>query len=431
MSELSDGLNSNVALDLENFPIDVFPSEIQTIIKELDRVYGFTNELVSASMIYTISVAIGNSHYVGVKSGWTDSASLYIVLIGTAGSGKTHALKWCIEPLQKYDAKFKKVYDDELLRFKRDEGLERPNPKQILIQDITLESLYNVLQNNPRGMGIYVDELGTWIKKFDQYRGGGGDKESWLSIWSNTPITVNRKTNNEFTRIETPFISVIGGVQKETFNEYLYGNQDNGFSDRLFMVNTKGSYTAYNTEEFSANYKSQWGKVIDTIISYPLNFDTNGNVLPHVLPLSKEAVMSLLEWDKENEEKVNTGKADEQLVPKAKTHAFRFSLIIEILYCSVHNIEPKQISVQSINKGIRLAEYYISQQLDVRLFAKSSPVDKLNMKKRKMYDLLPEGFTTKMAYESLESFGCKKTISTFIRTKELFHNVDRGLYKKV
>ena len=82
--------------DLDKFPIDVFPNDIQTIINELERVYGFSNDLIGASMLFTLSVSIGNSNYIKIKDGWVDSSALYIVLIATAGGGKTHALKWCL-----------------------------------------------------------------------------------------------------------------------------------------------------------------------------------------------------------------------------------------------------------------------------------------------------------------------------------------------
>ena len=433
MEKLPNSLNANEALGLEKFPIDVFPNEIQTIVKELDRVYGFTYELTSPAMLFALSVAIGNTYYVEAKEGWADSASLYIVLIGNAGSGKTHAIKWFVNPLQKYDAKFKKQYDDELLKFKREEGLERPNPKQILVQDITLEGLIGVHQNNPRGIGVYVDELGTWIEKFNAYRSGGGDKQNWISIWSNTQVSVNRKTNNEYVRIETPFVSVIGGVQRETFNTYL-GNLKghDGFTDRLFMVNAIVPYKAFDDSKLDDDYKNKWGAIIDTIYNYPQNFDTNGSVRPNLIGLSEEASEHFQKWDNENAINVNSGKADKQLVPKARTQAFRFALILEILYCSVHNVEPKQISGASMNKGIRLADYYVSQQLDVRLFANSSPIDKLDVMKRQMYDLLPDVFKRDRGVEILSDFDVSvKTIDTFLGRKDLFKTPKYGYREKL
>ena len=88
----TNNLKEGEASKLDKFPIDVYPGEIQNIIKELDRVYGYSNDLISASMLFTMSVAIGNSHYIKIKDGWSDSSALYIVLIATAGGGKTHAL---------------------------------------------------------------------------------------------------------------------------------------------------------------------------------------------------------------------------------------------------------------------------------------------------------------------------------------------------
>lgn len=86
MSSIKESLSSDEALhDKEQFPIDIFPNEIINIIKELKEKLGYPNEFIGASMLYTLSVAIGNTYRIKIKEGWNDSALIYVVLIGDAG----------------------------------------------------------------------------------------------------------------------------------------------------------------------------------------------------------------------------------------------------------------------------------------------------------------------------------------------------------
>ena len=434
----TNNLKEGEASKLDKFPIDVYPGEIQNIIKELDRVYGYSNDLISASMLFTMSVAIGNSHYIKIKDGWSDSSALYIVLIATAGGGKTHALKWCNEPLMLHDATMKKHYDDELQAFKRnDEQGDKPKAKQILLQDFTMESLIFIHQQNERGLGVYVDELGSWFKKFDQYR-GGSDKENWLSIWSNQMVKVNRKTNSEYISIQKPFISVIGNIQPKELESLIEGNKFNGFSDRLFFVETEDRYTPLNELEFASEHKAKWFDVINTVVRKELNYDTLGNVSPNMIPCSTEAFNTLKDWDNRNLEKYNSTPDEMQLIPKSKTHAIRFSLILEMLTCVVNGKEIETISNQSMLNAIRLAEYYVRQQVRVSDILEQTNVDKLSKDKQMWYHGLNQSFTRANAIDTLchppfdvPITEVDKFIQRGVNKTKLFMREKHGSYLKV
>ena len=302
MSSLEKSLSSDEALhDKEQFPIDIFPNEIINIIKELKEKLGYPDEFIGASMLYTLSVAIGNTYRIKIKEGWNDSALIYVVLIGEAGVNKTHPLRWVISPLNDYDIINKKYYDIEYSNYdKTDINSKAPICKQTLIKDFTLESLMQIHQYNDRGMGVYADELGSWFKKFDQYS-KGNDKEQWLSIFSNDTIVINRKTNNEHIRIDKPFISVIGCIQPNELEHLAKGNKFNGFIDRMFFVKTNAKYQSINNKNISHRIKENWSDIIKKILQIGLQYDTNGVVNPKELFLSDDAFNTLVKWDNKNQ----------------------------------------------------------------------------------------------------------------------------------
>ncbi|MDA7549815.1 YfjI family protein [Flavobacteriaceae bacterium] len=433
MSSLEKSLSSDEALhDKEQFPIDIYPNEIINIIKELKEKLGYPNEFIGASMLYTLSVAIGNTYRIKMKEGWDDSALIYVVLIGEAGVNKTHPLRWVTSPLNDYDIDNKKDYDVKYSSYdKTDVNSKAPNCKQTLIKNFTLESLMQIHQHNERGMGVYADELGSWFNRFDIYS-KGDDKQQWLSIFNNEPIVINRKTNNEHIRIDKPFISVIGSIQPNELEHLAKGNKFNGFLDRMFFVKTNATYQSINNKTISHRIKENWSDIIKKILQIGLQYDTNNIVNPKEITLTDNAFNTLIKWDNQNAVDWKFGDELKSVIPKMKTYAIRFTLIIEILDSICENKTIDVISNDSVLKGIKLAEYYKFQQLEIKGILERTEVEKLTENKQEWYNALTDNFSRQDAMRLLEKFKENhKAIDRFIGNKKLFKRVRQGVYEKV
>ena len=57
---------------------------------------------------------------------------------------------------------------------------EVPILKQRIYSDITQEAVIKAMENNPAGIGIYMDELQGWISNFNRYN-LGSDEQFWLN----------------------------------------------------------------------------------------------------------------------------------------------------------------------------------------------------------------------------------------------------------
>ena len=62
-----DKPTNKVIIEDSDFPIDVFPQTIQDIIIDLNKAQGLPVDFVSASMLFAVSTAIGNTHIAYLK----------------------------------------------------------------------------------------------------------------------------------------------------------------------------------------------------------------------------------------------------------------------------------------------------------------------------------------------------------------------------
>lgn len=75
-----------------NYPVQVFPHQIQDIIYSTGECLNYSIDYIAASLCFVLPVGIGNTHVVKLKEGWTERAILYTALIGRPGVSKSHPL---------------------------------------------------------------------------------------------------------------------------------------------------------------------------------------------------------------------------------------------------------------------------------------------------------------------------------------------------
>ena len=259
---------------LNPFPVEVFPEAIQEIITATNESLNFPIDFIAASILYTISVSIGNTHRVEVKHGWTENAVLYLALVGRAGTNKSHPISFALKPIEHRDnlnflkfQKEKQEYDALVSLTKKEREQQgyneplRPSWEQLLVTDFTPEALTDVHKFNKRGLGVYCDELASWFKNFNRYS-KGSEEQFWLANWSGKPVRINRKTS-EPTYIPLPFISVLGTIQPGVLIELAENRTENGFIDRLLFVlpdNLKKEY--WSETELSPIIVERWDSIV-------------------------------------------------------------------------------------------------------------------------------------------------------------------------
>lgn len=428
------------------FPVAVFPKAVQEIITATNESLNFPIDFIGASMLYAVSVSIGNTHKVEIMKGWQENAVLYLSIVGRAGTNKSHPISFALKPIEQRDnlkflkyQKQKQEYDTIVNLTKKEreqQGYDEPlKPiwEQHLVTDFTPEALIDVHKFNKRGIGVYADELASWFKNFNRYN-KGSEEQFWLSNWSGKPIRINRKTS-EPTYIPLPFISVAGTIQPGVLNELANNRTENGFLDRLLFVvpdNLKKEY--WSEKELSPSIVENWHTIISNLLDVVIIQDDTNNPQPEILRFTLEAKQLLFKWQRELTDQSNKpeNEAISGINAKIEMYAVRLALILQMIRYACNEDNKQAIGVEALHGALKLVEYFKITATKVHsIVSNASPLDKLPTDKQTLYIALPDTFTTSEGLQVAETMGmAKRTFKRFLSNKELFINYTRGEYEK-
>jgi len=372
--------------DLE-FPVDIFPKEFQKYILECNSKLDSNVDFMGVSLVWAMSVIIGNSIKIEVKKGWIEPCSVWIAVVGKAGLGKTPSINNMIYPLQRINSREIKEFikkNDEYQGYlslsKKEkqevEEIKKPKKKQFIANDITLEALIDLHQDSDNSVGVFKDELAGWFKDMNKYR-QGSDLEHWLSSWSGKAINLNRITRaGSF--VESPMIPVLGGIQPGIFNNfYTDENKDNGFLDRMLLSFPEAAVDDYNENELDETllnwYKEAIIYIYDSVNNILRRTDEEQNIDPYIASFSEEAK---IEWKRIFNEFTAHQNNDEEneylksMYPKQKSYIPRFSLILHALDSIYENQELSLVvSKESILKAEKLSKYFVANAKKIKIEA--------------------------------------------------------------
>jgi len=375
------------------FPIEIFPKPIQSYILECNSKLDSNIDYLGSSLLWVISVCIGNSIEIEVKRGWTENATIWLSLVGKAGIGKTPSIHNMIFPLQKINSREIKKYFKELEKFEFYDNLNKkeqsdysevakPVKKQFIANDITLEALVDLHQESDNAVGVFKDELAGWLKDMNKYR-AGSDLEFWLSCWSSKSVFLNR-LSRKGSFIDKPFIPVLGGIQPNILTSfYTEENKDNGFMDRMLLSFPESNIELYNENELEYDvlnwYKENIVSFYDTLKSI-IKRDDDGNIKALTAKFSPEAKIEWMRMFNEISNYQNDENENEYLksmYPKQKSYIPRFSLLIHVFdeFFSTGG-NSLLISKESVLKAEKLSKYFIATAKKVKV----NSIEVLNIK---------------------------------------------------
>lgn len=369
------------------FPIDIFPKPIQSYIIECNETLDSSIDYMGCSMLWLISVIVGNSIQIEVKKGWNETATIWLAVVGKAGLGKTPSIHNIIKPLLSANNKEIKNYIKQAEKYeyyekltakekKEHEEIHKPKKSQFIANDITIEALVELHQENKNSIGVFKDELAGWFKDMNKYR-EGSDLEFWLSTWSGKAISLNRKTAKS-SFVDKPLVSVLGGIQPSILNSfYTEDNKDNGFMDRMLLTYPNLDIEKWNDKEM--NYDTiQWYN--DSIISFyetikhkVVELDEDGDIKPKI---AKIPVESKKEWIRVFNEYTDIQNSDEEneymksMLPKQKSYIPRFALLINAFnsfFDETYKTDVLTISKESILSAEKLSKYFVAMAKKIKV----------------------------------------------------------------
>jgi len=338
------------------FPTHALHRSCKRLVEEAAASIMCPPEFIALALVTELGCAIGNSRRVKLKEGWDEGAALYAAVVADPGDKKTPAYKVAVQPSVKREAKLRSDYQEKKDEYQRElreyevdkadarkDGVAAPPPPEaparhrVLVEDTTIEALARILDTNPRGVFVVRDELAAWKRSMDQYRSGGKgtDRQFWLSAWSNSYASVDRKGRDEPVVLPKPFVGVFGSIQPAVLPE-LSGEREDGLLDRFLFAYPDSMQSRWSDDEISANTVGNVKWLYDRLMGLEAGEDEYGDPEPVLVAMSKEARTLFIDFTNALREEMEAPGFPARLKgPWAKMEAYLARLALIVGLCRV------------------------------------------------------------------------------------------------
>lgn len=367
-----------------SFPADVLPKPIRGFVTEAAKAIGCDASYIALPLLSGLASAIGNTHRIALKRGWTEPAIVWTAIVGDSGTAKSPALELGLRPIRKRQheamkrhAEAMKEYADALAMHERDAAQwkrsksdtpppakpEAPITDRCWTDDATTEALAVLLQQNPRGLLMVRDELAGWFN-FDRYAGGkgGGDAAKWLEMFGGRPMVVDRKTGGTL-YVPRAAVSIAGGIQPETLRRALgQEHRDNGLAARLLLTCPPRKPKRWTEADVNADTEAAVAMVFDRLFGLTPETDDNGDERPRLVTLAEDGKRAWVTFYNEHAgEQVNLSGDEAAAWSKLEGYAARLALVVHLTRWAAGDAtlrDPARVDEASIAAGVVLARWF-------------------------------------------------------------------------
>ncbi|MBX3410388.1 MAG: DUF3987 domain-containing protein [Phycisphaeraceae bacterium] len=381
------------------FPTDVLPEPIRGFVTEAAKAIGCDASYIVLPLLSGLASAIGNTHRIALKRGWTEPAIVWTAIVGESGTMKTPAFKLAMKPIRKAQAAaFKEYeaaraeweaqymrYEAELTGWKRraakghgDAGdpPEKPTPpiaRRYIVSDTTTEALAPILLGNPRGVLLGRDEFSGFFGSFDRYAKAGkagADSAHWLSMHNGEAMTIDRKTGIPPT-IHVPWasVSITGGIQPGILARALgQEHHESGMAARLLFAMPPRKAKRWTEADVDPATEAAVARVFDRLFSLTMEVDPectdlqNPDLRPRLVTLAHDGKQAWVRFY--NEHATEQAELSGDLAAawsKLEGYAARLALVIHLTRWAAGDAtlrDPARVDEASIAAGVVLARWF-------------------------------------------------------------------------
>ena len=449
--QLTNMLRSEVERIPETgLPLEVFPARIQELVLNLARYENFNVEYTASILLSAVATAIGNSYRIRIKGEWKTSPSIYMMLVGRPGLGKTPPLGFLYRPIREYDDRMYEKYNEEWNAYEKalaSSGnrrggaaeectlLRKPQLVTTVISDFTPEAMMSIHQHNPRGIALVVDEIRALFNSVKRYNNRNNLIEDLLTAYSGQPLKVIRKSEARPILIKNPCINIIGSVQTNLLPEIFRAEyMANGLLDRFLFVYPKDRrISGWKRDDGTIarpDLVGQWQEVLDRIVNLPYPAGV-------VLNMADDAEAYFYNWYNGIIEEVNAIEDDAEVESrkmKLNGNAARLSLVFQVLKRATDGGGMQCVDLESVQAAIRMIGYYEETYLRIQELIVANNIGE---SKEAWLSLLGNTFTAgdaivvgkrvelsrRSVYYALKQLCCQPN--------PLLEKIDHGTYRKL
>jgi hypothetical protein len=397
------------------FPLDVFPDTVRQFIDEAANAFPCPADYLAVPLLVIAGATIGAARALAIKPGHVQRAALYAGVIGSPGSLKTPAQEAVSEAVHEEEQRLHALWesrmesyaasidghDADMKKWKKEPVGDPPKkpPKPVLtrltVNDATAESLVPILKENPRGGVMLRDELTSWVQSMNQYREGGkgADQQFWLSVWSGTTATVDRKKSHELgpLRVRRPFIGVVGGLTPDKLPT-LRGDRPrqraelDGFIDRVLLSYPKEfGVSEENWKQVSPEAQSRLAMIYNKLRSLQMVTVQEGGEVkeyrPFIINLDASGRHAWQEFTKAHADERNAPDFPPHLIgpwSKLRGYCVRLALVVHYLRwaageLTVDDDGAAPVDGADFRRAARLVAYFKSHARKVYLTMDADP----------------------------------------------------------
>tara|TARA_R100001480_G_scaffold129346_2_gene126916 strand:+ start:621 stop:2021 length:1401 start_codon:yes stop_codon:yes gene_type:complete len=391
--------------DSSIFPLDLFPKEIKDLIKELKDKQNFAEEFTAMGILYTVGLAVGNTHHVQALNTWNVNLSIWMMFVARSGLGKSPPMKFLLAPLRERDKELNKQFQEELKEFEEYEALSKddkddrdkvdePKRQKHLFRDFTPERLVSSMSYNKRGIGVHSPEFKEMFNNLDRYAKSGALQMlySWFDQEQHDKDTMSTELS-----FSEPFFSLSGGITTKLFNLFRHGKlSGQGFFERMLIIMVKDFECKY-PEDIDSKYIEFWNHFIKMILHFEQKTDDKYNdALYAPMRYTEAAKLRLKEWCTHNFKKQKRD-CDEYatIYSKQQIYLHKFAGLFNVLtaHCKSEQDENLgHIGCYSLNRAIGLIEYFEAAHKKIIGVGLQNEVHDLLKEdlKREVYSRLPK-----------------------------------------
>lgn len=348
------------------FPLDSLPIPARTLVDEGAKASDIDPAFVALPLLAIAGGLIGPKVKLELKSGWTETAQLWMAAVAEPGRGKTPGERHARTVLERLQSEAFDQYESALADYRselaawqaalpdqRGTKPDAPKLKSYYSADATMEALAGMLSVRP-GLVVLRDELVSWVRSCDAYRGGrGGDRSAWLSSWSGVAVKVDRKTDQPV-YIKEPVVSVVGGIQPDMLPALAEeANRRDGFVERILYAFPDDHVPGWTDTEVKPETLTAVEKQLRTLAQL--------STIEEPVRFSPEARSLWVAWyDDHTAAQAAVGGILGGLYAKLPIQFARLALLLHVLEATGNqtNQIPTRVSMGTLERARDLVEYF-------------------------------------------------------------------------
>ena len=354
------------------FPLMALPLPMQAYCKVVSESTGTPIDYAAIPILGAMAGAIGASTKLMIKDGWEEYAVLWLALCADPGTTKTPVIKPCFKPIRGIQSELNKRYQMALKNFndakeraKKDSESEtptKPEPQYLYLVDTTQEGLIKTLADNPRGGCLVSDEITSWLGSHDKYTGKGNDRPFYLSLWSSTAYSSNRKGGGNLS-VELPVLSVIGGLTPSSLPK-LHGGQEDGFLSRFLIACPEKGKSYFTETGISDAVQLAYDSFIRKLWEIEPDHIDSESISPKKVVLSDDALAVFASFANAIEDEKHSGDIPTILKGAWSKAPSQLARIALNLHCgrqvSGEENDPHRLSADCMDAAILIVRYFLN-----------------------------------------------------------------------